>query len=196
MVLQKNIREKRLDEINEKFSWMNAFAIILAVYLVLLFFRMFVYAPVQVVGRSMMPTLKSGDMLFADKTAAIRRGDVIVFSDESKDKSYIKRVIGIAGDEIMIKGGVVYRSENGGDFYPLEEEYISSPTTIAGSLEKTVYSVPAGRLFVLGDNRINSSDSRYSTIGMPKTSSVLGVVPEWVINSKDNFLTKLLTYIL
>lgn len=193
MVFQKNIREKRLDEINEKFSWMNAFAIILAVYLVLLFFRMFVYAPVQVVGRSMMPTLKSGDMLFADKTAAIRRGDVIVFSDESKDKSYIKRVIGIAGDEIMIKGGVVYRSENGGDFYPLEEEeYVSSPTLS----EKARYSVPAGRLFVLGDNRINSSDSRYSTIGMPKTSSVLGVVPEWVINSKDNFLTKLLTYIL
>lgn len=192
MVFQKNIREKRLDEINEKFSWMNAFAIILAVYLVLLFFRMFVYAPVQVVGRSMMPTLKSGDMLFADKTAAIRRGDVIVFFDESKDKSYIKRVIGIAGDEIMIKDGVVYRSENGGDFYPLEEEYVSSPTLS----EKVRYSVPAGRLFVLGDNRINSSDSRYSTIGMPKTSSVLGVVPEWVINSKDNFLTKLLTYIL
>ena len=192
MVFQKNIREKRLDEINEKFSWMNAFAIILAVYLVLLFFRMFVYAPVQVVGRSMMPTLKSGDMLFADKTAAIRRGDVIVFSDESKDKSYIKRVIGIAGDEIMIKDGVVYRSENGGDFYPLEEEYVSSPTLS----EKVRYSVPAGRLFVLGDNRIHSSDSRYSTIGMPKTSSVLGVVPEWVINSKDNFLTKLLTYIL
>ncbi len=192
MVFQKNIREKRLDEINEKFSWMNAFAIILAVYLVLLFFRMFVYAPVQVVGRSMMPTLKSGDMLFADKTAAIRRGDVIVFSDESKDKSYIKRVIGIAGDEIMIKDGVVYRSENGGDFYSLEEEYVSSPTLS----EKVRYSVPAGRLFVLGDNRINSSDSRYSTIGMPKTSSVLGVVPEWVINSKDNFLTKLLTYIL
>lgn len=192
MVFQKNIREKRLDEINEKFSWMNAFAIILAVYLVLLFFRMFVYAPVQVVGRSMMPTLKSGDMLFADKTAAIRRGDVIVFSDESKDKSYIKRVIGIAGDEIMIKDGVVYRSENGGDFYPLEEEYVSSLTLS----EKVRYSVPAGRLFVLGDNRINSSDSRYSTIGMPKTSSVLGVVPEWVINSKDNFLTKLLTYIL
>ena len=192
MVFQKNIREKRLDEINEKFSWMNAFAIILAVYLVLLFFRMFVYAPVQVVGRSMMPTLKSGDMLFADKTVAIRRGDVIVFSDESKDKSYIKRVIGIAGDEIMIKDGVVYRSENGGDFYPLEEKYVSSPTLS----EKVRYSVPAGRLFVLGDNRINSSDSRYSTIGMPKTSSVLGVVPEWVINSKDNFLTKLLTYIL
>lgn len=192
MVFQKNIREKRLDEINEKFSWMNAFAIILAVYLVLLFFRLFVYAPVQVVGRSMMPTLKSGDMLFADKTAAIRRGDVIVFSDESKDKSYIKRVIGIAGDEIMIKDGVVYRSENGGDFYLLEEEYVSSPTLS----EKVRYSVPAGRLFVLGDNRINSSDSRYSTIGMPKTSSVLGVVPEWVINSKDNFLTKLLTYIL
>lgn len=192
MVFQKNIREKRLDEINEKFSWMNAFAIILAVYLVLLFFRMFVYAPVQVVGRSMMPTLKSGDMLFADKTVAIRRGDVIVFSDESMDKSYIKRVIGIAGDEIMIKDGVVYRSENGGDFYPLEEEYVSSPTLS----EKVRYSVPSGRLFVLGDNRINSSDSRYLTIGMPKTSSVLGVVPEWVINSKDNFLTKLLTYIL
>ncbi len=196
MVLNKNIRERRKEELDEKFTWLNAFVIIFAVYLLLFFFRTFVYAPVQVVGKSMMPTLESGDMLVADKTAAIKRGDVIVFSDENKDKSYIKRVIGIPGDEIMIKGGNVYRSENGGDFVLLEEDYVSSPTTIAGNFEKAVYSVPEGRLFVMGDNRINSSDSRYSTIGLPKISSVLGVVPEWVVDSKDSIFTKLLTCIL
>ena len=192
MILKRNIRDEKRKAINEKYSSMNFFVVILALYLVLFFFRNFVYVPIQVVGRSMMPTLENGDMLVVNKTISIKRGDVIVFADESKNKSFIKRVIGIAGDQIMIKDGIVYRSENGGEFVPLVEDYISSLTFS----ENSVYSVPQGKLFVLGDNRMNSSDSRLSYIGLPNVSSVLGVVPNWVINYKDYFITKLLMYIL
>ena len=109
---------------------------------------------VKVFNVSMQPTLKQGYLLVVNKLAykwgAAKRGDIIVFHHagvESQD--YIKRVIGLPGDTIEVSGGVV--SVNG---TPLTEPYIKEMPRY--TLSETV---PANKLFVLGDNRNQSDDS-------------------------------------
>lgn len=85
-----------------------------------------------------------------------RRGDIIVFeAPESPGIDYIKRVIGLPGDHIELRDGRVYR--NGAR---LKEPYLRNVRTNASALRPDRWTVPEGALFVLGDNRSNSSDSR------------------------------------
>lgn len=112
-------------------------------------------------GSSMEPTLHTGDKLVIDKiskiTHKIDRGDIIVFNstpeNSGKDKVYyIKRVIGIGGDEIkIINGDVFVNGEKIDESYADKE---NSPTNLT-------MTVPQNSYFVLGDNRDNSNDSRY-----------------------------------
>lgn len=122
---------------------------------VLLYFLIDTFiARVRVENISMLPTLKPGEFVIVSKIAyragSIQRGDVIVFRYPMNPREdYIKRVIGLPGDRVEIRGGVVY--VNG---QPLIEPYISGPPNYEGAWE-----VPEGQLFVLGDNRNQSSDS-------------------------------------
>ncbi len=112
---------------------------------------------VKIEGFSMLPSLHQNDRVIVSKLAyrsnEIERGDIVVFDyPNNPEEEYIKRVIGIPGDVISISDGSVVLN---GDV--LEENYIDE--FILGEMEELV--VPAGTVFVLGDNRNHSSDSRY-----------------------------------
>ncbi|KKP73830.1 MAG: Signal peptidase I [Candidatus Roizmanbacteria bacterium GW2011_GWA2_35_19] len=124
---------------------------------------LFILTPNQVKGASMEPTFISGDYILTSRvTYKFRRperGDVVVFkSPKNPDIEYIKRIIGLPGDKININDGAV--SVNG---QVITENYISATTNLwdTGCIKNNVeYSVPDGELFVMGDNRPRSSDSR------------------------------------
>ncbi len=122
------------------------------------FIIIFLYQPVKVEGTSMMPSLEDQERIFVNKFVyrlePIERGDIVVFRyPRDPSKSYIKRVIGMAGDRIRIDGGQVY--VNG---QALDESYVPPEYTDSRSYPETV--VPAHSYFVLGDHRSMSNDSR------------------------------------
>jgi signal peptidase I len=122
------------------------------------FIIIFLYQPVKVEGTSMMPGLNDQERIFVNKFVyswePIQRGDIVVFRyPRDTTKSYIKRVIGVAGDHIRIDDGQVYVN---GD--ALDEDYVPSDYADARSYGEIV--VPFNSYFVLGDHRTMSSDSR------------------------------------
>jgi signal peptidase I len=140
-------------------NFLRDWLIPLVVALVLaLSIRTFVAEARYVNSESMVPTLEVNDRVFVDKVFykidGIQRLDVVVFAPPpeayTKD-DYIKRVVGLPGDEIEIKEGVLF--VNGEQ---VKEAYLAE--TMNGSFGPV--TVPEGQLFVLGDNRNNSSDSR------------------------------------
>jgi signal peptidase I len=118
----------------------------------------FLYQPVRVEGTSMLPRLEDSDRLFINKfvyhVTAIERGDVVVFHyPRDPEKSYIKRVIGLPGDQIRIDGGRVW--VNGRS---LREPYV--PADYRDTRSMNEITVPPGCYFMMGDHRSISSDSR------------------------------------
>ncbi len=146
-------------------------AILIALVLAL-FVRTFVVQAFKIPSGSMEETLLVGDHILVNKfiywLRGVERGDVIVFrypQDESRD--FIKRVVGLPGDEVLLRGKRVYincktpaRPEN---CTPLKEPYaVFKPHGRAqGPRRSAPYRVPPGHYMVLGDNRNNSQDSRY-----------------------------------
>lgn len=111
-------------------------------------------ARIRVDGSSMEPTLHNGEFVIVNKLAYkfgnSQIGDVIVFHyPRDPEQEYIKRVIGLPGDHVKISGGQVF--VNG---QPIAEPYIAAPPNY-----QSEWDIPEGSLFVLGDNRNNSSDS-------------------------------------
>jgi signal peptidase I len=126
--------------------------IVLAV--VLYFLIDSVVARVRVENISMEPTLMPGEFILVNKMAFkmgdIRRGDIIIFHyPQNIHEDYIKRVIGLGGDTVSVRNNRVYVNEQ-----PLTEPYIAAAPAYTGT-----WVVPDGQLFVLGDNRNQSSDS-------------------------------------
>jgi signal peptidase I len=122
------------------------------------FIIIFLYQPVKVEGTSMMPSLDDQERIFVNKYVyrlePIQRGDIIVFRyPRDPSKSFIKRVIGLAGDSIRIEGGEVF--VNG---QRLEEDYVPAVYSDQRSYSEAV--VPPHSYFVLGDHRTMSNDSR------------------------------------
>ncbi len=118
----------------------------------------FLYQPVRVEGTSMMPELQDQERLFINKFEyhfePIHHGDVIVFHyPRDPVKSYIKRVIGVPGDDVRIDDGRVYVNGKA-----LAEPYVPLRFRDERSYPNTV--LPANEYFVMGDHRIISSDSR------------------------------------
>jgi len=113
-----------------------------------------VSARVRVDGFSMMPTLQDGEYVLVNRIAYRKalpqRGDIVVFRYPfHPEEDYIKRVVGLPGDEVVIENGRVIVNGT-----PLDEPYIAAPPRYSG-----VWAVPKKSLFVLGDNRNDSSDS-------------------------------------
>src|SRR6202045_2074820 len=122
------------------------------------FIIIFLYQPVKVEGTSMMPGLEDQERIFVNKFVyrwePIERGDIVVFrSPRDPSKSYIKRVIGVAGDRIRIEDGQVYVNGEA-----LAEDYVPSDYADARSWAEKVG--PRNSFFVLGDPRTMSNDSR------------------------------------
>lgn len=124
----------------------------------------FLFRPFQVNGNSMAPNYDNGEYILTNlitlRLKSVERGDVVVFeSPTNKEKDFIKRVIGVAGDEVSVKAGYVFINGIRLD----ESEYLSSDVkTYGGTFAKEGESkvIPADNYFVLGDNRNFSSDSR------------------------------------
>lgn len=163
---------------NELWEWIKALliAVILAAVI-----RYFLFAPIVVDGLSMMPTLKDQDRMIVNKLSykigQPDRFDIIVFhAPEQKD--YIKRIIGLPGDTIEYKNDTLY--VNGKAYKePYLNEYKKQvndgPLTDDFTLAETPVgrvTVPEGELFVMGDNRRFSKDSRH--IGSIPMSKVIG----------------------
>src|SRR5215467_14913807 len=122
------------------------------------FIIIFLYQPVKVEGTSMMPGLEDQERIFVNKFVyrwePIQRGDIVVFRyPRDTSKSYIKRVIGVAGDHVRIENGQVYVNDE-----LLEEDYV--PTEYADARSYPEIIVPPSSFFVLGDHRTMSNDSR------------------------------------
>jgi signal peptidase I len=133
--------------------------IVVAFVLVFGFVRPFVAEAYRIPSESMVPTLEVGDRILANKFiyrfTEPEKGDIIVFDsvDEEDDQTLIKRVVGIAGDEIRVEDGVLFVNGEAQD-----EPYLNEELPFRGFYGPT--EVPEGHIFVMGDNRGNSADSR------------------------------------
>ncbi|MCZ0755391.1 signal peptidase I [Anoxybacillus sp. J5B_2022] len=145
---------------------------------VILVIRFLVFTNYIVEGESMMPTLQQGNLLIINKWGSIHRFDIVVFHANTQE-DYVKRVIGLPGDRIAYKNDVLYVNGK-----PMEEPYlkpykrklIDGKLTGDFTLEEVTGKkvVPKGCVFVLGDNRLNSWDSRH--FGFVKMSRIVGKV--------------------
>ena len=152
------------------YDWIQSLMVALVICIAIFIFAIRV---VDVSGSSMWPTLLDGDkMLVSNLFFKPRQGDVVVFKTDryDPDKALVKRVIATEGQEVSIdfERGVVYI-----DGSPVEEEYIAELTKTKLDFIGP-QTVPEGCLFVMGDNRNASTDSRTKEIGMVDTRMVLG----------------------
>lgn len=130
----------------------------------------FIFERTIITGRSMMPTLLHDEQLIINKAIYLfrepRRGDLVVLCYlQEPGYEIIKRVIAVAGDTVAISDGVVYLNNQ-----PLLETY----TLEAAAQDFPQVSVPQGTVFVLGDNRNRSDDSRLALIGFIPTKNIIG----------------------
>ena len=136
-------------------GWLRDVVIAVALALVII---AFVYQPVKVEGTSMAPHLSDQERIFINKFVyqfePIRRGDIVVFRyPRNPNKSFIKRVVGLPGELVEIRRGLVYINGQ-----LLREEYLPDAELDSHSFPTTW--LPPAHYFVLGDHRRNSNDSR------------------------------------
>lgn len=159
----------------EIFEWIKVIIIAGVLALIITHF----VRPTIVKGESMVPTLYPNDYLIMNRLAyknkPVEYLDVVVFHSKlsldgessKKKKDLVKRVIGLPGDIIEVKDGMVYR--NGEE---LNEPYINDGITD----RDIMVVVPQNQYFVMGDNRLNSSDSRDDRVGMISKENIIGKV--------------------
>ena len=160
------------------------------VIVLVILIRHFVFAPFRVDGPSMCDTFNFyngecltgvGEFILTSRLptwhigswtpGSLKRGDVIIFQAPYSEEGrfFIKRIIGLPGETVKIEDGKVY-VEKDGDFVELEESYLNEENkdnTLPYRVDSQSYTVPEGHYFVMGDNRVKSSDSRrcFQSIG-------------------------------
>lgn len=157
--------------VKEIFSWLIE---ILITLLIAFTFVYFAGMRTSVIGQSMAATLNDNDQIlinrFIYKVTDPKPNDIIVFLPNGNEKShyYVKRVIAVPGDTVIIQNGAVYVNgelfEEEADVFAIEEAGLAAEEMKLGENE----------YFVLGDNRNNSEDSRYANIGNVKKEFIIG----------------------
>ena len=167
-----DIMEKESREDQSWYSWLRTLVCV-ALATVLVF--TLVVRIVRVEKQSMRETLQNGDILLTVNrhlAGELKAGDIVVIKKEyfEDGKPIVKRIIATEGQTVDIDfdAGVVYV-----DGQALEEDYIREPTYLDEGLEFPI-TVPEGCLFLLGDNRNNSMDSRYPDLGPVDVRCVIG----------------------
>ena len=157
----------------KKELWEWAKAIVFAGVIVFLIFH-FLIRVVSVDGSSMVPTLQNGDRLITSNLFYTPSyGDIVILSDNTGlDEALVKRVIAKGGDTISIDYDAGTVTVNG---ELLQEDYIAAPTHLGYDVEFP-YTVPEGTVFVMGDNRNQSLDSRSTYVGCIDERDILGRV--------------------
>ncbi|AWE06655.1 signal peptidase I [Lysinibacillus sp. 2017] len=170
--------EKTEKEKNELWEWTKA---LLIAFAIAAFIRYFLFTPIVVDGESMMPTLENGDRMivnkFSYKIGEPDRFDIVVFHAPEK-KDYIKRVIGLPGDYLEYKDDQLYINGE-----PIDEPYLDEykEEITEGNLtydftlkdiDPSLDVIPEGYVFVMGDNREYSKDSRH--IGIVSIDEIIG----------------------
>ena len=152
-------------------EWYEA---LISAALVLVLVFSFFFRIIQVDGSSMVPTLVNGDKLIVWGAGYTpQRGDVVIVdSYTSYGKPLVKRVIAKGGDTVSIDYATGTVAVNG---EVLQEDYIAEPTYLGYDVQFP-YTVPEGTVFVMGDNRNNSTDSRDSRLGIVDERCILGHV--------------------
>ena len=160
-------------------SLLLSIVIIVAIVAAVTFFlRMFVFVPYEIPSGSMEETIIPGDMVFSEKISYYMRepepNDIVTFVDpEDPSRTLIKRVIAVAGDTVDLDDGFV--SVNGEilvEPYTLGKESWPLARTAPNVEVDFPYTVPEGHIWVMGDNRTSSQDSRY--FGAVPISSITG----------------------
>jgi signal peptidase I len=148
-------------------EWIPPIAI---AFVLSLSFRSFVGEAAKIPSGSMIPTLQINDRLFIEKMidpSDLRDGDIVVFKPPFKSEydRLIKRLIGVGGDTIEIRDGVLYRNGE-----KVDEPYIEEPM----NYDYGPITVPEGKFFFLGDNRNNSYDSHLWPTPFVDESEIIG----------------------
>ena len=166
------VSEQKQQSGREAYEWLQT--LVCSVLAVVLVFT-FAVRGFQVDGQSMRETLQDGDMLLIlndHLCGGYQPGNIVVLRKASfrDGKPIVKRVIALEGQTVDIDfgAGIVYV-----DGEALEEDYIREPTWMSENLDFPM-TVPEGHIFVLGDNRNNSSDSRHKDLGPIDTRMVVG----------------------
>ncbi|MEJ9210442.1 signal peptidase I [Bacillus smithii] len=151
---------------NPKSEWLSWIKSILFALIISFIIHTFLFSPYIVKGESMSPTLEEGNKLIVNKMKNIKRFDIVVFHAPDSDEVYVKRVIGLPGDTVEMKDDVLYI--NGAAY---KEPYLNKLKKQYSYLNRFTgdftlkeitgkEKVPDGKVFVLGDNRLRSNDSR------------------------------------
>jgi signal peptidase I len=167
-----------MDHVETRSLWREVRAFtrdLLVAVLIAVLVIVFIVQPVRVEGTSMLPRLHDGERIFVNKFVykfeSINRGDIVVFwYPNDPSKSFIKRVIGLPGETVSIRDGIVYVNGE-----PLDEPYLDSSFHAQRDSLSPVYVKPH-YYFVMGDNRDASNDSRQ-----------WGLVPEKYVYGKAIF---------
>ena len=167
-LIEKELKRVRHQKKNRKILRETIFSLVIVAAVAVLV-AMLLFPTFKVTGSSMQPTLESGEVVVCLKTSKFEVGDVIAFY--YNNKVLLKRVIGSAGDIIEI-------NENGDVFVngsQLDEPYIINKSLGKCDIEFP-YQVPDNRIFVMGDNRETSVDSRSASVGCIADEYILGKV--------------------
>jgi signal peptidase I len=202
LVEKKSVKHKLMFSTLPVLSWIFIFLLIVA--------RVFIFQPVEVNGNSMLPTTHQGARWIVEEISSkvqstkFQRGQIIVFCAETNNcdkdnvfarfslRYYIKRIVGLPGESIEIKNSktIIYNKENPNGAV-LYEEYLSQE--VKDGLDKTtrfdipLTKIPEDSYFIMGDNRVDSSDSRY--FGPVAEKALLGKVwiQFWPLSEAGNF---------
>ena len=171
--------------LKKKLSVSDIVFICIASFLILmmattLILNQFVFLSVRVSGESMLPTLQHDDLLIANKIRDFKKGDIVIIEGE-KDYLIIKRVVATEDDTVCCKDdGYVYIN---GEIY--EDKFgkaVHTGHNVSEEMDNETYTLKKGEVFYLGDNRVNSSDSR--DYGTCSSNQIIGVVENWSIDNE------------
>jgi signal peptidase I len=159
-------------------------AVVIGALVVALIVKTFLFQAFYIPSASMEPTLSKGDRVLVNKVSYdlhdVHRGDVIVFELDKQDigpdgiKDLIKRVIGLPGDTIETRDGVVYVNDRAVDEPYLADGMVTGDPEDSQNPPIERQTVPEGHVYVLGDNRSNSADSRYPERGPIPIDTIVG----------------------